>query len=1173
MKIRRMHLMAYGPFSDLALDFAGRRRSFHLVYGPNEAGKSSALRALRNMLFGIPARTPDSFRHPHPKLRIGAELIRADGETIAFVRRKGLRKTLRAADDRSPLADDALASFLGGVDRDLFEQMFAIGHSDLVQGGEEIIAGGGRVGQALFAAGAGLVHLQRLQQHLDATLDELFKPGGSKPRINRAISLLKDVRKHQKDALLLAKTWESHHSALQEAQTRQETSRRHLYEHKQALAALARIHEALPLIARRKELLAALPALEGAPDLEDDFEDRRRETENAVAWAAKDFERTDKSIADLREKMSTLSVPVALLEQAPMVEALQQDFGSFRKARQDRPTLEARMRSLRDQAVRRLSQLGLPKIAGRESRLPFSPAVLSEVQAMSQAYERLQTRRDAMRQRRREVESEIATLEDERKSLPLQRERGPLKTILQSAQDAGPLEKQLAEARSALRQQEKALRNRLKRQTLWTGELEALDVLPLPSRESTRRLEEQLNAAGLKIERLQEDRIRKTEELEDLRNDLRLLEIDHEVPTENQLTVARELRDTGWRLVRRQLEGQTPAEEDLQAFTEQLIKNGSLVDAFEAGMHRSDQIADLLRREAEQVSRKALLETRRLQTGEKLRTIDQTLDEARGVQAMLVRQWEALWAPSDIHPLSPAEMQAWLADITAVRDKTGELQAGQAKCEALASQIRHWKSQLADALTLADDSASRTLSELIDAARHAVVSREERRFQIERIDQALRKLARELKSVVAEKGDLERDLQCWKAAWVQQVTALGLRAEASPAAALAMIESIRETQGYLDEADVLDKRILGIDRDAAAFQERVHDLVHRLAPELTQASAEEASILLNAKLNQGRSQQSRQKALQRQLEDAQAEREQAAKRLADANALMQALCREAGCADAASLPEIEKRARQRKTLMRESQDIANGLRRLSAGATVEAFISEAENVDPDTLVPEMERLKETIASLEQDRSDLDQTIGTARAELKRMDGRADAAAHAEEAEHLLARLESQVEQYARTKIAAVLLARTIEQYREKHQGPLIERASVFFNRMTVNAFRGMRAEYDEKGHPVLVGIRSAGGEPVGVSGMSDGTADQLYLALRLASLEHYLSSSEPLPFVVDDILLRFDDDRALATLEVLLDLSTRTQIIFFTHHQHLVTLAQSAFDDSQIDVMSLGSGS
>jgi uncharacterized protein YhaN len=70
------------------------------------------------------------------------------------------------------------------------------------------------------------------------------------------------------------------------------------------------------------------------------------------------------------------------------------------------------------------------------------------------------------------------------------------------------------------------------------------------------------------------------------------------------------------------------------------------------------------------------------------------------------------------------------------------------------------------------------------------------------------------------------------------------------------------------------------------------------------------------------------------------------------------------------------------------------------------------------------------------------------------------------------------------------------------------------------------------------------------------------LALRLAGLETYLEKSEPLPFVVDDILIMFDNDRAAATLKVLAELSRRTQVIFFTHHRHLVALAEEHIDPS-----------
>src|SRR5690606_24031189 len=109
MKILDLHLKAFGPFTGKVLDFSGS--GFHLVYGPNEAGKSSSLRAISNFLYGIPARSSDNFVHENKALRIGATLQCADGKTEHFVRRKGNRDTLLDGDE-NPCADAAIDPFL-----------------------------------------------------------------------------------------------------------------------------------------------------------------------------------------------------------------------------------------------------------------------------------------------------------------------------------------------------------------------------------------------------------------------------------------------------------------------------------------------------------------------------------------------------------------------------------------------------------------------------------------------------------------------------------------------------------------------------------------------------------------------------------------------------------------------------------------------------------------------------------------------------------------------------------------------------------------------------------------------------------------------------------------------------------------------------------------------------
>ena len=168
-----------------------------------------------------------------------------------------------------------------------------------------------------------------------------------------------------------------------------------------------------------------------------------------------------------------------------------------------------------------------------------------------------------------------------------------------------------------------------------------------------------------------------------------------------------------------------------------------------------------------------------------------------------------------------------------------------------------------------------------------------------------------------------------------------------------------------------------------------------------------------------------------------------------------------------------------------------------------------------------------------------------------MDGSGLAAETAEKMEQVAARIQHLVERYARVRLAARVLKDEIERYREEHQDPVLRIASRLFSQLTLGSFAGLRADMDDNGSPVLVGLRPDGSR-VAVHGMSDGTCDQLFLALRIATLESRLEAGEPMPFIVDDILINFDDRRSRATLEVLAELSKKNQVILFTHHRQVV---------------------
>ncbi len=1156
MKFKSIRLAAYGIFTDGTIDLDGAGTNFHMIYGPNEAGKSTALRALRNLLFGIPARTPDSFHHGHPNLRIGAAITNSSGDTLEFLRRKGNAKTLRGPDDETVLDDSALAPFLGGVDREVFEQMFAIGHDDLVRGGEEILSGKGNIGQALFAAGAGLIPLQAVQQGLETECGDLFKPAGSKPRINQSIAAIKEARKRQKEALLPAKTWQDQERALLEAQRQLAAVKNDLAGHKQRTGKLGRIRDAKPLIAKMKEIDTALSALFGVPDLPDDFGKRRQNAEKNLDLARRDREKTADAMETIGRQMADLSVPETLIHQAAAVEALQQELGSYRKAQKDRPTLEGRMHTHKKSAADHLNEAGTGASTG-DIATALPAATVAEIRRLGSRYDQLTTRRDTEEKRHRELKAALRQLTEARKFMPVPLEAADVEAALQNAQEAGPVEKGLAEREAEIGAFETSLTRALQRQTLWSGTIQEVDVFPCPSTETIDHFEKRFDRGQRELEKRRDAKETVEKKVAETSTKLQALDRSGEVPTEADLENARSIRDAGWGLVRRTLEGDAPAVEEEKDFTRRHDGAETLPDAFEASLSGADGIADRLRREADQVSQKALLSADLVKSKAALAETETALEAALQQQGAIQTEWEGHWAPCGITPLSPREMRSWRADITAVREKLATLREHRARHAADATALGKLKSGLSKALLSVGAPVEETaaLSALIQKAK-VIIDRQLRlQSEIASADKEIARLSAETAAASRELTDIDAALAEWKTEWGHHVTKIGLAADASPGAALAVIESLRDAKKQFEEAEVIKKRIAGIDRDAETFDAQVAALAKDLATDLVGGPPDRVAELLNARLNEAREANTTLQGYKQQLSAARKSRDDADQRLAQAAALLEAMCREARCERLEDLAQTEEKARSRKTLSQELENIEERLRTLGAGATVSDFIDAADAVDPDAITPELEELETGITDLENERSELDQTIGKARAELARMDGSADAAEAAESAERHLAALEADITRYARLKIASVLLARTVERYREKHQGPLIERASALFGQMTLGAFSRLRADYDTSGNPVLVGIRPGDNTAVTVDGMSDGTADQLYLALRLASLEQYLDKNEPLPFVVDDILLRFDDDRALATLKVLADLSSKTQVLFFTHHQHLVELA------------------
>lgn len=276
--------------------------------------------------------------------------------------------------------------------------------------------------------------------------------------------------------------------------------------------------------------------------------------------------------------------------------------------------------------------------------------------------------------------------------------------------------------------------------------------------------------------------------------------------------------------------------------------------------------------------------------------------------------------------------------------------------------------------------------------------------------------------------------------------------------------------------------------------------------------------------------------------------------------------------DLVALPKHEAasalvaRAEGAERTMRDLEAVSAQLAEIGESAIPEDVATLAE--DPATMDRALDEADQALEALDGELRSLDQNIGRTRLGLEQLRGDSFAAEAAASAQEALARIREHAERWARAKLASVVLAREIERYREENQGPLLAAASTLFARLTLGAFAGIKAGFDERDRPCLRCVR-AGGSEVEVTGLSEGTRDQLYLALRLASLLRRADMAEPMPLVLDDVLVQVDDERAAAALAVLAEMAKRMQIVFFTHHARLVELARKSVPSADLVVHEL----
>jgi uncharacterized protein YhaN len=267
------------------------------------------------------------------------------------------------------------------------------------------------------------------------------------------------------------------------------------------------------------------------------------------------------------------------------------------------------------------------------------------------------------------------------------------------------------------------------------------------------------------------------------------------------------------------------------------------------------------------------------------------------------------------------------------------------------------------------------------------------------------------------------------------------------------------------------------------------------------------------------------------------------------------LCKEAGCDSLDQLAERERASGERREITNEIRTVETQLQIYAGSDSIEQFETEASKYDNISLERELDGLNVEIEKREAELIEQQRNLGVLEADLNRMDGSERAATLLQDQQNLLAKIRREANEYATLTIAQEVLAKAVEHYRGQNEGSVVDRAKVYFCQMTCGQYSSLHVDFDDNDRPTLFAISQQDQSRVPANRLSDGTADALYLSMRIASLEVHLRNHKPIPLVIDDCLIQFDDARASATLKILSELSLKTQVILFTHHAHLVQLA------------------
>ncbi|TVQ35053.1 MAG: hypothetical protein EA356_08770 [Geminicoccaceae bacterium] len=1147
MRLAELHLLAYGALRETTLRFPAGASDLHLIFGPNAAGKSTARRAIGDALFGIPERTPMGFAIDQRQLRIGFALER-DGETLCAVRRKGRKNTLLDAElegDERPLDPARLEAWLANLGRERFEHAFALDDEALRRGGQRMVDGEADIAGLLFAASSGLTRLEAAIRQLETEAGDAFgTTRKASRRADQGLVRWQSAEARLKQAWLLAPAYRVKLERVASLEAQWNAWRETRRQQQRTAAEIELARRVLEPLARLERAEAEALALLDAPLLPEDAAATLAAALEGLSLAEQTIAQTTARLAELDALLTSWPDDAPLLGRAAELDAFL-----------DRAAVVAREAAARPALLQRIdaAKMGLEAALRRagtrfDDGLGVPPAAsIERAQALWQARRTLAERRRDLELRLAEQTTAVAQAAARRNALGPPVDATALdaaKAQLDAYRTSGLDPEAAADAEAMARRR---LDDALERLAPWPGPAWDLRLADLPSLDQEADWRRAVEAAEAETQAL----VAQAATLRASRNALaaRMGAVEEAVEVLDAVALAavRAARDTAWQRFRDAARTAPPP------------PDAAAAEAVERAMARADALADQRFAQADTLARLAADRAEHARQSQDLAGLEARLEELATMRAATAAAWQEASEGTPLAGVTLARAPAWreaaarVIQCRAEHEETARIAARVARRTAsLIDQLRHALAEQGEEV-----GAGSSLEDLGDALVRARANVTAQQNAWQRADEAWQEAVREEERLLRERAAWAVEHGEHDAAWTRAMAALGLPADVPLEAAEDRLAALRTAVGAAAELADGQERLAAAAAEAAAVQTLADQLAADLGLAPGPIEAVKPALLAARRAATERAARratlaEEQARLAKNLDDALVQRR-------DIEAQLAPLRSAAGVDALTALRAAVAASDRRRAILAVAAEATASLARLAPGEDHQSLRQRVAGRDAIALELAADEIAAALATSEREGEALQEALAAARLELARLDGSPAAAEALSDREEAAAAVARAIEDHLEQDLTARLLRRSLDSYRHAHETPLLRRASALFARLSGGEFQRLTVDYT-RASGVLVAVRP-NGALVERTGLSTGTLDQLYLALRLAALDLYLDRAAPLPFIVDDLFVQFSDDRAAIGLGALAELARRTQVLFFTHHQHLVDLARTTLGD------------